>query len=871
MVNYFVKISNVKGINLTLKKESNAPLDPYVKFFFGENKKVKTETIAKTDNPTYKFESNFLFQTKTQLHLDTQRKLEVEVHDSCLVGSDNFVGGFAVDFKTVVTGPVHHSVVIRNQGKPTGTVEYDLEMVEINETLLTFKNLTANFYQGALSPMDQQSEKFLLYHVDETRPGQHKSNNLSQLKKPSWKSKKSTGLTWSDIDQVLVESSLKNLLVNPIVFSICQAKNYNNNDPSYGQAFVTVQSCITDLSQLNDNQKVSFIEPIMFQQMVVGVLEGDIYFHNAPLTSQMVSGVYTDVGIQDGQPLFSNGVVNISITPDVKPTTITPQVQQPQQQLPQQQLPPPVLQQQPIEQLPAGWEKRVDATGKVYYVDHSTKTSHWNLPSSLVQPLVSAPAPISVAPVVVSAPPVPIVSAPAPVPSPVAVAPVVSAPAPAPVPVAAAIPTSVPTFSTPITPVTPSSSANVAPPQPSIAPVGPVAQPYGAAPIAGQPYGAPNYLPQQQQQQPQQPQTLQQQQMYYYQQQQQQQLAYQQQMAYQQQLAAQQQYYYLFASSSVCLRNLQLSTFKLYKTGNRVRLFYFHKYIKSSSTSLIHSLLTEKRKFAIIGHSLFVSSYEMRALLFKGPNCKGDPVSMSSSSKCFNISSDDFTSVSDCDSLPVPKQNPDVRVSTCFNGDGDQMSFYYVESPIYSPFKIQGYCSRLLFLDSDNDDTFNSSGSSSSGGSNSGSGTDTDDISSTGGSDAPVNCSNVRVESFPSGACVWSGVSVHADNRGGYSKVFKYTKSSCQGNTISHFKCVGDCADANCKPHFQENSGVELCPSVPAKPLSQALNTSKQSSLDVPNNFTTTFASTTFTIEGSSGFRLIPTFLSIITIFILFF
>jgi hypothetical protein len=41
-------------------------------------------------------------------------------------------------------------------------------------------------------------------------------------------------------------------------------------------------------------------------------------------------------------------------------------------------------QQQPITAsvvLPPGWEQRSDPEGKVYYVDHHTKTTHWNYPS----------------------------------------------------------------------------------------------------------------------------------------------------------------------------------------------------------------------------------------------------------------------------------------------------------------------------------------------------------------------------------------------------------------------------------------------------------------------------------------------------------
>eukprot|EP01107_Rhizomastix_libera_P005347 TRINITY_DN1871_c1_g1_i2.p1 TRINITY_DN1871_c1_g1~~TRINITY_DN1871_c1_g1_i2.p1 ORF type:complete len:749 (-),score=211.27 TRINITY_DN1871_c1_g1_i2:51-2297(-) len=35
------------------------------------------------------------------------------------------------------------------------------------------------------------------------------------------------------------------------------------------------------------------------------------------------------------------------------------------------------------EKLPAGWQKMIDPTGKVYYTDHNTKTTHWSLPAPI--------------------------------------------------------------------------------------------------------------------------------------------------------------------------------------------------------------------------------------------------------------------------------------------------------------------------------------------------------------------------------------------------------------------------------------------------------------------------------------------------------
>ena len=41
--------------------------------------------------------------------------------------------------------------------------------------------------------------------------------------------------------------------------------------------------------------------------------------------------------------------------------------------------------------LPPGWDRLVDPTGRVYYSDHNTQTTHWELPPGVLQPLVFEP------------------------------------------------------------------------------------------------------------------------------------------------------------------------------------------------------------------------------------------------------------------------------------------------------------------------------------------------------------------------------------------------------------------------------------------------------------------------------------------------
>ncbi|EFA75062.1 hypothetical protein PPL_11680 [Heterostelium album PN500] len=371
-INYSVKLSNVKALNLSLNNDTNTAIDPYIKFYFDQNKKFKTETLAKTLNANFKFETSFIYHTKGE-KLDGKH-FEIEVYDAHIIGADKFVGGFSIDYTNIINGPIHHRIVIRNQGKPNGTVEFDLEMAQLNETLLTIKSIRANFYPGALSPMDAQVEKFLSYSIHDPL-----KTSSADREKRLLKSKRTTQTTWDDVDQIIVETTLQQLLANPLVFTVHQSRSYNaTTDPAYGQANITLRNYVSDISHIGDNCKIGFVEPILHQQMVVGAIEGDVFFHNAPLTCQMLGGVHTDVGIQDGQPFFSQFKPLIDNNNSNRTETVVTA------SLPKEP-----------EVLPANWEKRVAPDGSIYYVDHATKTSHWSLPTTTVSSTPSVPISIS--------------------------------------------------------------------------------------------------------------------------------------------------------------------------------------------------------------------------------------------------------------------------------------------------------------------------------------------------------------------------------------------------------------------------------------------------------------------------------------------
>ncbi|KYQ93068.1 hypothetical protein DLAC_05679 [Tieghemostelium lacteum] len=371
MIELKTRIFNIKATGLTLKKEGTPTLDPYVKMTFDGSKKFKTETISKNSSPEWKFDQSICLHVNNLDDL-TNKKFDVECFDSCLLGSDNLIGSCSVNLYTLLTGPIQHRMVLRNKGVPNGHIEFSVEISEIRETLLTFKNIRANFYQQTGA-----QETYLHYYTQ---------NQKTNEKSNAYKSKKSVTTHWEDIDQVLIQTGLKELLENPIVFNIVSSKNYKpETDPQIGQSNLLLSSLIVNLDQLQDNCKITFIEPIMNQQMVVGVFEGEIYFNNVSLYAQMIGGTHTDVGIQGGVTYLVG-----SIQPQQSPQTVIAQPTPSTNNVQSQAF------------LPEGWEQRVHTNGQIYYVHHPTKSTHWELPEQIRISQKPIPVPNTVIPSVPS-------------------------------------------------------------------------------------------------------------------------------------------------------------------------------------------------------------------------------------------------------------------------------------------------------------------------------------------------------------------------------------------------------------------------------------------------------------------------------------
>jgi len=441
-----LRIFNIRAYDLSRN------IDAVVKVTFGTFK-FTTEIIKNTSTPQFTYDRNSF------ICLTDIPKVVVELFDSRIIGSDLLIGSCVLDVNAVLNGPVQNRYVLRNKnGDPMGTIEFGLEMQQVSNVLITFKNIQASFYPQSIPQTlaDPNIEKYLYYQIV--------SPTVSPLEpkhspKNAYKSKKSANLFWQDVTQIKAVLGLRDILESPIRFTILQNRTDNvSKDPSLGHANIKFSNIVFDINQIADGtsdspKKLNFVEPIFYQDAIVGLIQGDIFVAGCPSTTQMSEGIRTEVGIQGGKSsLLSNTESHI-----VHPTTLPPQPQQIYQQQQQQQpiiqqqqqpiMPPqqpqqPIIQQQPIvppvqqqqqqqpqayqpqpqqatappqpqayqpqpqqpiiqpqqpiiqppqppqppkvpqpSNIPKGWELRIDQLGKAYYVDHNTKTTHWELPS----------------------------------------------------------------------------------------------------------------------------------------------------------------------------------------------------------------------------------------------------------------------------------------------------------------------------------------------------------------------------------------------------------------------------------------------------------------------------------------------------------
>ena len=104
-----------------------------------------------------------------------------------------------------------------------------------------------------------------------------------------------------------------------------------------------------------------------------GVPEGGLFNCKVPIQTAYAQPAQTAYA-QPAQPAYAQPATYVQPTPQVaQPAAV---VQQP----PSYGAPPPVYAEAP---LPPGWEQKTAPDGRTYYIDHNTKSTHWERPVAM--------------------------------------------------------------------------------------------------------------------------------------------------------------------------------------------------------------------------------------------------------------------------------------------------------------------------------------------------------------------------------------------------------------------------------------------------------------------------------------------------------
>ena len=296
-----VCVFNVKCYNLPAK-DKNGFSDPYIKFNFDNFKSFETQVHKKSLNPSFELKQDFYYETRYIQRL-REKAIVIECFDKDKVGRDDFIGGCKLDLHTVATGPIHHELELRDNGKPSGKISLDIEFVIVNDILLTIKDVQANYQLDIKSP-------YIKYHLLNTKTSDYKTKICDNGQSPSW----------TDFQQVTFNCPLKEFVMESLVLIIKDGKK--DRDLCIAQVpllpFYDFQNKLHPFTTVLKHSDT---------QVQVGTIEGFIFMGDLPDLAQMVKGTHTDTGITNGEKLMEN-LESPDLYTSSKPTSPVPTASQ---------------------------------------------------------------------------------------------------------------------------------------------------------------------------------------------------------------------------------------------------------------------------------------------------------------------------------------------------------------------------------------------------------------------------------------------------------------------------------------------------------------------------------------------------------------
>eukprot|EP01112_Ceratiomyxa_fruticulosa_P011206 TRINITY_DN3027_c0_g1_i1.p1 TRINITY_DN3027_c0_g1~~TRINITY_DN3027_c0_g1_i1.p1 ORF type:complete len:614 (+),score=154.91 TRINITY_DN3027_c0_g1_i1:298-2139(+) len=422
VTSFRVRIHNFKARDLNLGTNNNGQLSPFLKCNFDNFKIFKTDILRKEVSPSWDLDLQFVYETRYPDKLGS-KQFVVECFSYTVLGRDVALGSIQVDLHTLATGPVSHDILLRDGGNPCGRILFDLEMEQVSDITATLKEVRIEPDQGGNNciVVAQTNETYLYYFYSS------KENEERTFK--SGKCPPSASPSWNEMEQVFMKTTLHELHKEGLKIQHKQSKLIGS-DPIIGECKVHFAKYLNTLHTTPHTYVMTFSEVMRsFKDggAIVGNINGTLVLQGVPIFAQMQGGVHTEVGIEGATPLVEGlQLPKGLIINDTPQTNVLSTLSQEQKNAIAGSLifptgaENPSPSQYPINSsnnlnispsvnsnvnssvntnnndpaansnisgnatrsvpLPQGWEEMRDANGRSFYVDHNTKTTHWEPP-----------------------------------------------------------------------------------------------------------------------------------------------------------------------------------------------------------------------------------------------------------------------------------------------------------------------------------------------------------------------------------------------------------------------------------------------------------------------------------------------------------
>lgn len=350
-----VKVSNFHASGLSPKRSAAL----YLQCDFDSYKFFKTPTAAKDKRATdvrWRFNLLFFYETKFMDKLD-KKLFNVDVYEHKTLGANGVFGSITTDLYTLATGPVHHDMLLTTKtNQAVGRLSFDMEMEHITDCHIEIRDLSISNIRDehghAAHNINPYVEVLFTNDPEKTiaRTPALRSNLMP---------------VWPELRPLRYKTTLRDIVSNGKLEFTLKDDKMVGRDITLATFQVDLRALYSFRDDINTFQGVMHNNAKGVQN--AASIQGAITFRKQPQLGNMTGGRHTETGIRDAIPMCA-GVPLPKILGDITASA-------------------PVMQ-----ALPKGWEQKVDSFGRIYYIDHTSKTTTWESPLQERAELYSSPA-----------------------------------------------------------------------------------------------------------------------------------------------------------------------------------------------------------------------------------------------------------------------------------------------------------------------------------------------------------------------------------------------------------------------------------------------------------------------------------------------